>query len=144
MSSRTLSLIGTLWLAIVACGPRLPRDFERQPVEVQVALYKRYIEARGTPSHRAQKSLTAGGRRAADALAGTLRAGDAGPFEREALTVLSRIQSRGTDLRGSRAERALELFLSGPVEDEVSRRMAKSTLAAIKQNYHASPRRAQE
>jgi hypothetical protein len=125
-------------ITIIACGPRLRSDFERLPVERQVAAYKDHLARRGAPSRRARSALESGGHGAADALAAELLSGSNRSFEHEALVVISTIQSKGTDLRDSRAERVLQTIVSRDNADETSRNLAYSTLSAIREGYHAS------
>lgn len=141
MWSRTTALLAlsATWLTVLAACGGLPENFELLPLEKQVTAYARHLASGGRPLVEARSHISFHGWTAADVMA-TYAAGDSPGFPpHEAVQIIDRIQLRGCDLAGTKAEAAIVRYLDRSASNPADASVARTVLTAIRERRKFEP-----
>lgn len=135
-SSFRCIVLATVCWSLTACW-QLPRDFAELPLEEKVAAYSSRFVRGGGRSFYAEDLIAAHGYDAAEAMVPYITGGKKGILKFVAINIIWDVQSRGCDLRGSKAEQALkELRQTQGLQRDLST-AAEEALESIAMSRHS-------
>lgn len=125
-SARLITLMAVCW-SLVACW-KLPGDFAALPLDEKMEAYGRRFERGGGRSFYAEDLIVVHGYEAAEAMVPYITGEKEGILKIIAIDILWDVQSRGCDLRGSKAEKALRQLTK---EQELRRDLSAAAEGAL-------------
>jgi hypothetical protein len=130
-SFRLTALTIVCW-SLISCR-ELPGDFAALPLDKKIEAYAR----RGGRSFYAENLIAAHGYAAAEAMVPYITEEKHGILKINAIDIVWDVQSRGCDLRGSKAEKVLRQLIRDEGVRRDLRTAAEGTLESIEMGRHA-------
>jgi hypothetical protein len=133
---RSVSRIVLLFLIVGLGCWGLPSDFAKFSLEEKVAAYEKHFRRGGARKIEAKKGISWHGAPAAEMMVPYILGEKSVIPPHEAISIVWDVQMRGCDLRGTRAEAAVQSALQAGKLDPSTALKAEDTLDAIREGSH--------